>query len=107
MILEIQRKRPYRTYRHVQAEIVRKGRKQGEVAEQIGITPQHFSAVLNGYEPMTDRLAREIAFALGIKIADILGDGKRFDMQNCLRLKGNRGRPWLSFLRSKAYRWRS
>ncbi|TEU01988.1 MAG: XRE family transcriptional regulator [Dehalococcoidia bacterium] len=77
MTLEI-RRRPYRRYRHVQAEIVRKGRVQGDVARQIGITPQHFSAVLNGYEPMTDRLAREIAFALGIKLEFVLSqDGEK------------------------------
>jgi transcriptional regulator with XRE-family HTH domain len=76
MTLETQRKRPYRIYRHVQAEIVRQGRKQVDVAQRIGITPQHLSAVLNGYEPMTARLTREIAFALGMKVEDIQGDGK-------------------------------
>ena len=69
-------KRPYRTYRHIQAVIVGKGWKQGDVAERIGITPQHFSAVLNSYEPMTERLARDIAFTLGIPLSVILGDGE-------------------------------
>lgn len=76
MTVETQRKRPYRTYRHVQAEIVSQGRKQADVAERIGITPQHFSSVLNGFALMTPRLAREIAFTLHMKLEVVTGDGK-------------------------------
>jgi plasmid maintenance system antidote protein VapI len=70
--LDLKRKRPYRLHRELKAEIVRSGRVQANVARQIGITPQHFNAVLNGYAPLTDRLARDISRATGIPLATIL-----------------------------------
>lgn len=71
----VTRKRPYPIRYDLKAEIVRKGKVQAQVALQIGITKQHFNAVLNGYEPITERLARDMSRATGIPLVTIMPDG--------------------------------
>lgn len=66
------RKRPYPIYRKLKAQFVQQGLTQVEVARRAGVTPEHLGAVLNGYVPMTDRLARDIAFATGIPLSLIV-----------------------------------
>ncbi len=72
-IVDAERKRPYRPKRELKAQIVRKGLSQTEVARRIGVSPQHLNAVLNGYEPLTERTARDIAFATGLPLSVVLG----------------------------------
>ncbi len=74
-LLDMKRKRPYPIRHDIKAAIVGKGRVQATIARQMGITPQHFNAVLNGYEPLTKRLARDISLAIGIPLTTILPDG--------------------------------
>ena len=71
-LLDMKRKRPYPVRHDIKAAIVGKGRVQAKIARQMGITPQHFNAVLNGYEPLTERLARDISRSTGIPLATIL-----------------------------------
>lgn len=74
-VLDVRRKRPYRLHREMKAQLVARGLSQVEVARRAGITSQHLNAVLNGYAPMTDRLARDIAFATGIPLKLIQDHG--------------------------------
>jgi len=72
MVVDTERKRPYRVFRELKAELVRRGVTQVELARRVKVSPQHLNSVLNGYDPMTGRLAREIAFAIAVPLSFIL-----------------------------------
>ena len=61
--------------RDLKAELMRRGLSQKQVARRVGITYWHLNSVLNGAAPMTDRLARDIAFATGIPLKLIQDHG--------------------------------
>ena len=56
----------------LRAEFVRRRITVTEVARRCGISRGHLSDVLHGRKSMTDRLARDIAFATGIPLRAIL-----------------------------------
>lgn len=43
----------------------------GQLAKAVGVSRQHLSAVINGKEPLTFRLARDISREMGIDLAVI------------------------------------
>lgn len=58
----------------LKAEIVRLGLTFREVARKCGVSNVHLSAVLNGRERLTLRLARDISRETGISLAVVLGE---------------------------------
>ena len=60
----------------LKAELQRRRLTQVAVAKRMGITHFYLCNILAGRKPWTRRTARDFAFATGIPLADILGDGK-------------------------------
>lgn len=52
-------------------------RTQTDIAKQMRITRFYLCNLLAGKKPWTERTARDFAFATGIPLAAILGDGQR------------------------------
>ena len=61
----------------LRAEFVRRRITVTEVARRCCVSRGHLSDVLHGRKPMTERLARDIAFATGIPLSVIQGDGNK------------------------------
>lgn len=50
----------------VKCRMIDKGLTNAEMADKIGVTPQHFSGVLNGKKPLTLNMANKIQEVLEI-----------------------------------------
>ncbi len=70
------RKRPYAVLTHIKVELLQRGISQVELAGRVRVHSKHLNAVLNGYEPLTTRLARDISRSTGIPLATILPNGQ-------------------------------
>lgn len=69
-------KRPFEPLDHLRAEFERRRLTVTAIADRVGVSRVHLSDVLWGRKRLTERLARDISRATGIKLEVILGDGK-------------------------------